>query len=61
VELARFTDLLETCRAWYQDHRDEAKPMIGNYQPANVTLEEAAAWTATARVLLNMDGFLTRE
>jgi hypothetical protein len=39
----------------------EAKKLAPLNVPANVTPAQAAAWTLTARVILNLDEFITRE
>ena len=52
-ERERLEKLLKTGREWYRGHEEEAKKLAGDV--------ETAAWTATARVLLNLDEFLTRE
>jgi hypothetical protein len=60
-ERARFMSLLDRSRAWYAQTPPEAKKLVGKYAPDGVAAEDAAAWVATARVLLNTDEFLTRE
>ena len=45
--------LLKRTRAYYATHALEAKTLNGN--------PEASAWAATARVMLNLDEFITRE
>jgi hypothetical protein len=60
-ELDRLTSLLETSRAWYGKNPEAAKQFAGANPPKNLPIEEAAAWTATVRVLLNLDEFLTRS
>lgn len=59
-EQDRLASLLEDSRAWYRGRDDEAKTLAGAILPKSVTANEAAAWTATVRVLLNLDEFLTR-
>ncbi len=61
TETARFVDLLEKCRAYYQAHPESAPKLVGNYQPEGVGAPEAAAWVAAARTALNLDEFITRE
>jgi hypothetical protein len=61
VELRTLLDLLATSRHWYHEHADEAAALAGADRPPSVPLEEAAAWVATARMVLNLDEFLTRE
>ena len=53
-------------RAWYGQHEAEAKKLIaagGEAVPQSAPLPpaELAAWIATARVLLNLDEFITRN
>lgn len=59
-ERDRLASLLESSRAWYRTRGEEAKTLAGPSLPKGVDPTEAAAWTATARVLLNLDEFLTR-
>jgi hypothetical protein len=61
VEQTRLFELLEASRDWYSDRPDDAKKLVGDYQPQGAPIEEAAAWTAVARILLNLDEFVTRE
>jgi hypothetical protein len=35
--------------------------LLGRHAPPNVPAEEAAAWIAAVRVVLNLDEFITRE
>lgn len=59
-EVDRLISLLESSRAWYRDRPEEAAGFAGPTLPEGITAGEAAAWTATVRVLLNLDEFLTR-
>jgi mono/diheme cytochrome c family protein len=52
-ERATLSNLLKQSRSYYTAHAAEAKVLNGD--------AEASAWTATARVLLNLDEFITRE
>ena len=52
-ETEAFADLLRDSRSWYEKHPEDAKTFGGD--------SETAAWTATVRIMLNMDEFLTRE
>ena len=54
TERARMMDLLESARAWYRDHPEDAE-MLFKENP------RLASLTATVRVLLNLDEFLTRN
>ena len=60
-ERSRLQDFLEKQRQWYQTHAEQAKIAAPPYIPPDNTVAEAAAWTAVARVLLNLDEFITRE
>ena len=55
-ELLRLTQLLNRSLDWYRNNPAEAKRLGGK-----TGTPEEAAWTAVARVLLNLDEFLTRE
>ena len=52
-ETEAFSDLLQESRIWYEKNSDDAKAFGGD--------SETAAWTATVRIMLNMDEFITRE
>nr|ADI22614.1 hypothetical protein [uncultured verrucomicrobium HF0500_16O23] len=52
-ERAALSNLLKQSRIYYSTHETEAKALNGD--------AEASAWAATARVLLNLDEFITRE
>ena len=53
--------LLAESRAYYRDHAEEARLTIGAHAAAGISAEENAAWVAVARIVLNMDEFITRE
>jgi len=60
-ELQQLQELLKQSRDWYQTHPQQATQLIGN-SPASATSPDVnAAWIATARILLNLDEFITRE
>jgi hypothetical protein len=40
---------------------DAATAAVGAYLPQGVAAADAAAWVATARIILNLDEFITRE
>ena len=61
AEIERLTRLLDTSRQWYRKNPEAAKQFAGGNPPKDLPVEEAAAWTATVRVLLNLDEFLTRS
>jgi hypothetical protein len=55
--LRLYNDLLRMCHA----KPEAAAKLIGRKSPAGVEAPDAAAWVALARVLLNLDEFMTRE
>jgi hypothetical protein len=61
AERDRFLLLLSTARSWYGQHTEAANELVGRYQPESVPPADAAAWVATARILMNTDEFVTRE
>ncbi len=61
VERTRLLELLETARAWYEDHSEAAKELVPGEIGENTRRETAAAYAATVRVILNLDEFLTRN
>jgi hypothetical protein len=61
AELRELQTLLAASRAWYREHSDAAKPLVGGHITSGVSTEEQAAWVATLRILLNLDEFVTRE
>ncbi len=60
-DLVDLLALLDASRSWYADHPDQAKALVGNFIVPSTTIQENAAWIATARVLINLDEFITRE
>ncbi len=61
VELVWLKELLKSSRDWYQHHQSEASQLAGQSQLSSTPTEEAAAWVATCRIILNLDEFLTRD
>jgi hypothetical protein len=53
--------LLDKSRRWYADHETDAKLLAGKHAAPEEALQEAAAWVATARIIMNLDEFITRE
>lgn len=53
--------LLYDSRAWYAKEGEAARALTKGYGSKKVPVEELAAWTATARIVLNLDEFVTRE
>lgn len=60
-ELAALRKLISDSRCHYQVREAEAKELIGAYAIKGIPAAESAAWVATARIVLNMDEFITRE
>ena len=64
-EVERLAALLGEARKYYQTAPNEATKMIGRFtdkkKPDAKLAAEQAAWTATVRVLMNLDEFITRE
>lgn len=60
-EQVSLLELLDRNRSWFAQHRDDARRLAGDAVPGGIDAVEAAAFTATASVLLNLDEFITRE
>jgi len=61
VEHNLLTAFLLSQRKYFQTAQTDAKAVAPAEYPDDVTLTDAASWTALARVLLNLDEFITRE
>jgi metal-dependent hydrolase (beta-lactamase superfamily II) len=53
--------LLDHSQHWYSDHVEDAQSLIANMTIEGCAPAEIAAWVATARILINLDEFITRE
>ncbi len=60
-ELRELTGLWQATREWYADHPQEAEKLISAFAVEGTTSEDNAAWIATARIMINLDEFITRE
>jgi hypothetical protein len=60
-EKLALAELLKEARDWYVGNPADAGLLAGGAAPAGVPEAEFAAWTATVRILLNADEFITRE
>lgn len=60
-ELQQLTQLLAANRDFYRVHQEDAKKLNGSVTISGASPDETAAWIATARILLNLDEFITRE
>jgi hypothetical protein len=62
TELSRLAELLVQQRAGFQAEPDEAAALLaGDAPPRGIAPTELAAWMSVARVLMNLDEFITRE
>ena len=63
-EMKRLTEFLERQRKVFQEFPKQAKsvaPSRGIAYSKDITVSDGAAWTAVARVLINLDEFITRN
>ena len=61
AERNAFVELLTAGRDYYREHAEQAETFAGTELPPETTTADAAAWTATARMIMNLDEFITRE
>lgn len=61
AEGKRLTQLLALQRAEFAANLKEAEKLTPPLVPVKANVQEFASWTAVARVLLNLDEFITRE
>ncbi len=60
-EVTELEKLLNESRHWYEAHPDDAKKLVGSTKVDGRSAETIAAWITTARILINLDEFITRE
>ena len=60
-ELSRMTSFVQSQRDFFSQNETEAKLAASPTRPSIVDAATSATWTAFARVLLNVDEFITRE
>ncbi len=60
-ELNNLLALLNDARSYYTAHEDEAQTLAGSQLPPETSATDTAAWVATARIVMNLDEFITRE
>lgn len=60
-ELEVLTQYLNEQRKWFKKSPQQAKQVAASDLPQEIEVSEAASWTAVARVLMNLDEFITRE
>jgi len=61
AESQRLVKLLAQQRTEFAANLKEAERLTPPLVPVKANVQEFAAWTALARVLLNLDEFITRE
>ena len=61
TELSRLKEFLDQQRQRFASDQAAAESFAPNPAPPNTTLAEAASWAAVARVIMNLDEFITRE
>lgn len=61
TEYQQLKKFLDDARFFYAGCLPEAKELIDNFAVSAISPAENAAWIATARVLINLDEFITRE
>ncbi|HTI49517.1 MAG TPA: DUF1553 domain-containing protein, partial [Planctomycetaceae bacterium] len=61
AEQQRLESLLKQQRGEFAANLKQAEELTPPLVPVRATVQEFAAWTAVARVLLNLDEFITRE
>jgi hypothetical protein len=60
-ELVRLYDYLQQQRRQFADFPSDAEIVAPTVLPPHTSVHDAAAWTSVARVLMNLDEFITRE
>ena len=60
-ELGALSEFLASQRKRFSESNTSANSVAPAQRPVGVNASEAAAWTAVARVLVNLDEFITRE
>jgi len=60
-EIRHLLELFGMSLNYYEAHPEEAAKILYTEHPAKDSMADLAAWTATVRVLLNLDEFITRE
>ena len=60
-EARTLRDFVAAQRMHFAEHEKEAESVAPKTRPNEVSVADAAAWTAVARVLLNLDEFVSRE
>ncbi len=61
AEVQSLDQLLTEARKWYADHPDQAIHFARSQAGGKVLPVEIAAWTATTRIILNLDEMIVRD
>ncbi|MHC4879677.1 MAG: DUF1553 domain-containing protein [Planctomycetota bacterium] len=61
AEVERLKDFVASQRSYYELNEEAAKSVASTTRPSETSLAESATWTVFARILLNLDEFITRE
>lgn len=61
TEVATLAKALSDARGYYAENHEQARQLVGQLGPREVESPEGAAWVAVARIVLNLDEFMTRE
>ena len=61
VELDALLELLSMSQGYYQEHPEEAEQLLGDSSNNVADPGKLAAWTATLRIVLNLDEVITRS
>jgi hypothetical protein len=60
-EITELVNLYRDTAKAYELDPESAQVAVGDYMPPDITAAAAAAWVATARIVLNLDEAITRE
>lgn len=60
-ELERLTPFVASQRSYYELNEEAATAVASATRPTEMSAAESATWTVFARILLNLDEFITRE
>ncbi|HSJ04192.1 MAG TPA: PSD1 and planctomycete cytochrome C domain-containing protein [Verrucomicrobium sp.] len=60
-EMRTVVQLLDSSRAYYASHPEDAAKFVKGFEVPKIEVRELAAWTAVARIVLNLDEFITRD
>ena len=60
-EVKQVTLFLDSQRKDFEQNEKNARQVAGEKLPENLAPSELASWTMVARVLFNLDEFITRE